>query len=188
MSLAAEDGERRNFHRSARALPAVCGHAGHITCHYDTAGHSLNSRLCRVPEARGNAFEELWRYVLNLYGWKPRKFRIPGEENDFTAIYQGLHILGEVRWFDPPMDGNKMRAFLAKLDPRPQTIGLFISYSGFDQGALGVRRRSANSKTVVTFIKEDIEEIMLESADPGPIFDEKLRDAYDFIFERTDEG
>ena len=139
------------------------------------------------PQARGNAFEELWRDVLDLYGWKPKKFRIPGEENDFTAIYQGSHILGEVRWFDSPMDGNKMRAFLAKLDPRPQTIGLFISHSGFDRGALGVRRRSANSKTVIIFDKDDIENVMLESADPGPIFDEKLRDAYDFIFEQTDE-
>jgi len=140
------------------------------------------------PQARGNEFEELWRNVLQLYGWKPKKFRIPGEENDFTAIYQGLHILGEVRWFDSPMDGNKMRAFLAKLDPRPQTIGLFISHSGFDRGALGVRRRSANSKTVIIFEKEDIEKVMLDSADPGPIFDEKLRDAYDFIFERTEES
>ena len=50
-SLVADDGERENFHRSARALPATRRHAGHITCRYDTAGHSLNSRLCRVPEA-----------------------------------------------------------------------------------------------------------------------------------------
>ena len=49
VSLAAEDGERRNFHRSARTLPAARGHAGPINPRYDTAGHSLNSRLCRVP-------------------------------------------------------------------------------------------------------------------------------------------
>jgi hypothetical protein len=49
VSLVAEDGERENFHRSARALPAARGHAGRITCRYDIAGHSLNSRLCRVP-------------------------------------------------------------------------------------------------------------------------------------------
>jgi hypothetical protein len=48
--LAAEDGERRNFHRSVRALPAARGYAGRITCRYDIAGHGLNSRLCRVPE------------------------------------------------------------------------------------------------------------------------------------------
>jgi len=50
VSLVAEDGERENFHRSVRALPAARGHAGRITCRYDIAGHSLNSRLCRVPE------------------------------------------------------------------------------------------------------------------------------------------
>ena len=48
-SLTAEDGECRNLHRSARTLPAARGHAGRITCRYDTASHSLNSRLCRVP-------------------------------------------------------------------------------------------------------------------------------------------
>ncbi len=138
------------------------------------------------PQARGNAFEELWRDVLAFYGWKPKKFRIPGEENDFTAIYQGLHILGEVRWFDKPMDGGKMREFLAKLDPRPQTIGFFISHSGVDRGGRSVVRRSVNTKTVVIFEEADIEKVML-GADPGPIFDEKLREAYDYIFERPTE-
>ena len=48
-SLAAEGGERRNLHRSARALPATRGHAGRFTHCYDIAGCSLASRLCRVP-------------------------------------------------------------------------------------------------------------------------------------------
>jgi hypothetical protein len=52
VSLAAEDGERRNFHRSARTLPAARGHAGRVNRRYDTAGHCLNSRLCRVPGVR----------------------------------------------------------------------------------------------------------------------------------------
>src|SRR5207248_5700733 len=52
VSFVAEDGERRNFHRSVRALSAARGHAGRITCRYDIAGHSLNSRLCRVPASR----------------------------------------------------------------------------------------------------------------------------------------
>jgi hypothetical protein len=48
-SLVAGHGECRNFHRSARAPPASRGHAGRITHRYGTAGHSLTSRLCRVP-------------------------------------------------------------------------------------------------------------------------------------------
>ena len=38
----------RNFHRSARTLPPPETRRA-ITCRYDTAGHSLSSRLCRVP-------------------------------------------------------------------------------------------------------------------------------------------
>lgn len=138
------------------------------------------------PHIRGIEFEQLWRDVLDLNGWKPKKFRIPGEENDFTAIYQGLHILGEVRWYAKPMNGGKMREFLAKLDPRPQTIGLFISHSGIDDGARSVIRRAANTKTVIAFGRDEIEQVLREAADPGPIFDEKLRDAYDYIFESTE--
>jgi hypothetical protein len=135
-------------------------------------------------QARGQAFEKLWREVLTFYDWRPKKIRIPGEENDFTAIYQGLHILGEVRWFDEPMNGGKMREFLGKLDPRPQTIGLFISHSGFDEGAWSVVRRAVNSKTVVLFDRKKIEAVLVEQVDPGAIFDEGLRNAYDYIFEQ----
>lgn len=101
------------------------------------------------PQTRGQEFEKLWRDVLEFHGWHPKKIRIPGEENDFTAIYQCLHILGEVRWFKKgePMNGGKMREFLGKLDPRPQTIGLFVSHSGLDAGAWSVLRRAVNSKT-----------------------------------------
>jgi hypothetical protein len=42
-SLEADDGERENFHRSARASPATSGHAGRFTHCYDIAGHSLTS-------------------------------------------------------------------------------------------------------------------------------------------------
>jgi hypothetical protein len=137
------------------------------------------------PQTRGQEFEKLWRDVLEFHGWHPKKIRIPGEENDFTAIYQGLHILGEVRWFkdDEPMNGGKMREFLGKLDPRPQTIGLFVSHSGLNDGAWSVVRRAVNSKTVIVFERDDIESVLVHHEDIGAIFNRKLRDAYDFIFE-----
>jgi hypothetical protein len=65
-------------------------------------------------QARGQEFEKLWREVLDFYGWKTKKFRIPGEENDFTAIYQGLHVLGEVRWFNEPINGRQVERVLGK--------------------------------------------------------------------------
>jgi hypothetical protein len=141
------------------------------------------------PQTRGQEFEKLWRDVLEFHGWHPKKIRIPGEENDFTAIYQGLHILGEVRWFkdDEPMNGGKMREFLGKLDPRPQTIGMFVSHSGIDNGAWSVVRRAVNSKTVTVFERADIESVLVHHEDIGEIFNRKLRVAYDFIFEEGQE-
>ncbi len=173
--------------RAESALPAVQRPLRKKASQTDIAKrYTRLTSPAMTAQDRGREFEKLWRDVLDSHGWKTKKFRIPGEENDFTAIYQGLHILGEVRWFAEAMNGAKIREFLAKLDPRPQTIGLFISYSGVDQGALSVVRRAVNSKTVVIFDKTDIDKIM-HGSNPGSIFDEKLRNSYDYIFERPAE-
>lgn len=139
------------------------------------------------PQDRGMEFERLWRDLLSFHGWHPKKIRISGEDNDFTALYNGLHILGEIRWFADPMDGGKMREFLAKLDARPQTVGLFVSHSGYDDGALSVIRRSVATKTIVLFYRTDIDKLLLHRADLGDLFSEKLRNAYDFLFERDEQ-
>lgn len=81
------------------------------------------------------------------------------------------------------MKSSKIRDFLAKLDPRPQTIGLFVSHSGIDNGAKSAIRRSNNTKTVIVFEKGDIECILLHGGDLGGIFSEKLRDFYDYMLE-----
>ena len=175
--------------RAERALPDIQSALQRATAQSGYSDrYTKLLRLGNTPHARGNQFEQLWRDVLDFHGWRPKKFRIPGEENDFTAIYQGLHILGEVRWHAEAMDGGKIREFLAKLDPRPQTIGLFISHSGVDDGARRVVRRSVNTKTVVIFGQDEIGRVLREATDPGLIFDEKLRAAYDYIFESSDNA
>lgn len=139
-----------------------------------------------TPQTRGIEFERLWREVLGFYGWHPRKITLAGEDDDFTAMRNTAHVLGEVRWFSEPMNGGKAREFLAKFDPRPATIGLFISFSGFDEGARSVLRRAVGSTSVVLFDRPEIDEILLGRADPGPLFDEKLREVYDYLFENQD--
>ena len=139
-----------------------------------------------TPQVRGIEFEKLWRDVLDFYGWKTKKIKLGGEEDDFTAIYLASHILGEVRWYKDPMTGDKVRSFSAKLDPRPQTTGLMISMSGFDEGAYAVARRVVHSKTIVFFSKDQIEKVIVSLVSPGEVFEEELRKVYDYIFEETD--
>lgn len=171
--------------RAERELPRLLESSQKAEQQAPSARATGNSGVQRFQCKRGGQeFEKLWREVLAFYGWRPKKIRIPGEENDFTAIYQGLHILGEVRWFNEPMNGGKMREFLGKLDPRPQTIGLFISHSGLDKGAWSVVRRAVNSKTVVVFEMREIEAVLVQRTDPAAIFDEGLRNTYDYIFEQ----
>ena len=152
---------KRDGRSAELALPDITAEAKRISGQRDFTGRYQRLGELKKPQIRGIRFEELWRDVLEFYGWRPKKIRIPGEENDFTALYQGLHVLGEVRWYEAPMPGGKMREFLAKLDPRPQTIGMFVSYSGIDEGARSVIRRSVNSKTVVVFEKPDIDAVLL---------------------------
>jgi hypothetical protein len=171
--------------RAEKELPEVLEFSARIQALEDFGKRYKGLKTAKITtQARGRDFEILWREVLEFYGWKPKKIRISGEENDFTAINQGLHILGEVRWFAKPMTGGKLREFLGKLDPRPQTIGLFISHSGLDDGAWSVIRRAVNTKTVVVFSKTEIEEVLLNHKDPAELFDDGLRDAYDHVFEK----
>jgi hypothetical protein len=150
-----------------------------ITTRYEELMESSDSR-----QVVGQRFEVLWRDVLSMYGWQPRKTRIPGEENDFTASYRGRHILGEVRWYKEPMDGGKLREFLAKLNARPTTVGVFISHSGIDEGAVRVMQRNAGRNPAVVFGREQIDDVLIRKADPGSIFEKLLRDVNDYLYEQ----
>jgi hypothetical protein len=187
--IAQEAGRNAGNEAGARAqadIPAILAGMGRANkVRGFSERYTALSSTTGSPQQRGIDFEQLWREVMTFYGWYPKKFGVPGENNDFTAIYDGTHILAEVRWYSEQMNGGKMREFLAKLDARPRTIGLFISQSGYDNGAVAAVRRSVNSKTVVLFSRLDIEAVLLEGRDPGPIFREKVRDVYDLLFEET---
>lgn len=137
------------------------------------------------PQKKGHAFEALWRELLNLYGWQAKKINLSGEGNDFTAIFDGHHILGEVRWEKQPLNGEEIHAFAGKLAPRPQTIGLVISHSGFDKGAYDVVKRHISNRTIVFFNIEHIEKIIVRLTDPGEVFSLELRNVYDYLFEKV---
>jgi DDE_Tnp_1-associated len=64
VSLVAGNGECENFHRSAQALPATSRHARHITRRYGTAGHSPNSRPCRIPDLHMGSWTSFLTFFL----------------------------------------------------------------------------------------------------------------------------
>lgn len=133
----------------------------------------------------GHEFESLIRDLLNVYGWQARKIQLPGEGNDFTAIFEGHHILGEAKWEKKPIGGEVVHAFAAKLAPRPQTIGILISFSGFADGAYAAVRRHIQNRTIVFIEKEHLDKIIVSLTDPGEIFSIELRNVYDYLFENV---
>lgn len=139
-----------------------------------------------IAQKIGHDFEVLIREIFDFYGWQTQKVTISGESNDFTGIYEGNHILGEVRWCTNQLDGDSVRAFTSKLIPRQQSIGLLVSYSGYNSGAYSVSRRNLDGGiTVIFFGKEEIDTIIKKLVDPGELFSKKLRDAYDFLLEKN---
>ena len=90
-SLAAEDGERRNFHRSVRTPPAARGHAGHVIRRYELsrAQFVLLEALVRgesvgeaIGRAAGQAGEDDDRFAADLGAW----FRDWTAEGFFVAV------------------------------------------------------------------------------------------------------
>lgn len=130
---------------------------------------------------RGVAFEKLVRSTFDFYGWKIKEVKKKGEQIDFTGIFEGNHIIGEVRWKAKPIESKEIRDFIGKLNPRPQSIGLFISCSGYTDDVKEVLTQNQD-KIVITFDSNDIEEIFIKETNPGDIFSKKLRDRYDLIF------
>lgn len=137
---------------------------------------------------RGHEFEQLWRDILDHYKWKAKKTRISGERNDFTAMFGAQHIVGEVRWLNRPISGDEMRAFANKLSYRSHSVGLMISFNGFDTGAVDVAQRNLISGSpIVLFDQSIVERVIMEKIDPGEIFQQFLRQSYDSLYENADD-
>jgi hypothetical protein len=109
----------------------------------------LRRRFERLAEMvdrprRGAAFERLLVALFDVFGLEPRaRLRRPGEELDATLILEGHVWLVEAKWTEEPTDPSALRDFASKLRDRPgQVLGLFVSLSGFTDGAVRAARGS----------------------------------------------
>lgn len=59
-------------------------------------------------QKRGVEFEKLIRNLLDFYGWNTKEIKKTGEQIDFTAIFEGNHIIGEIRWFTESIEAKEM--------------------------------------------------------------------------------
>lgn len=141
-------------------------------------------KTTETAQERGQKFELLWRDILNHHGWSAKKTRKSGEDNDFTAMFGAQHVVGEVRWEKKPITGSQMRDFTSKLTVRPQSVGLIIAYAGFDEGARSVAREQIKAgNTAILFDQNEINDVVEKWRDPGEVFQWKLREAYDMLYE-----
>lgn len=132
---------------------------------------------------KGKEFEALIVNLLNLYGWNAKNVNLGFEENDISAMYGTQHILGEVKYENKKVGVPHIRNFLSKLDPRPNTIGIFFSYSGFSLKTINRPLLHASyTKTVILFDGNEIDALFDGREDLNDLFQKKLRERYELIF------
>lgn len=126
----------------------------------------------RLSGLKPYSFEDLIMEILDRLDWI-RNIQITNRSRDggidFTGVYVGadsglkLSLIGEVKCWKNPVGVKTVREFmgvLAQLGKHQRNIGIYISASGFTEPAK--REIDRSSKRILTFVAEDLIEMMVE--------------------------
>jgi hypothetical protein len=121
---------------------------------------------------RGRKFDVFISKLLERYGWTTEpKIKGESEEIDVSIIKNSDIYLIECKWESKAIEAKKIRDFIVKIDKRPTINGIFISMSGFTNGAIKEIKDHLTKRLIIPFGKKDMEEILSEYSS----FDEKLK-------------
>lgn len=92
----------------------------------------------QAPQQRGYAFEQFLTDLFAFFDLAPRgAFKIKGEQIDGAFTHEGTDYLLEAKWREEQSSNADLFAFAGKIDGKlKNTLGVFISMSGFSQEAL----------------------------------------------------
>ena len=131
-SVQQEQAKRRQEYEATRSKAAFAQKLAGIRDGFATmvAAHD--------PQQRGRDLEAILRELFALFDLDPRgAFSVRGEQIDGAFSLDGDSFLLEAKWQDAPVNLEQLRdldgAVTANLD---NTLGLFLSVSGFSQAAL----------------------------------------------------
>lgn len=108
---------------------------------YDEKRQKLQARFMDIhsltPQQKGYALEKLFTDLMEASGIQVEKpFNNPGEQIDGAIKYEGRYYLIELKWTADQTDPVQLRNFYVKLLGKPDGRGLFLSMSGFTNGAV----------------------------------------------------
>ncbi|GAB3781389.1 restriction endonuclease [Dyella agri] len=89
------------------------------------------------PQERGYALEELFSELMRISGIPVEApFRIEGEQLDGAIKYDGHYYLIELKWTNARTDPKEIAHFYYKVEGKLGARGIFLSMSGFTDGAI----------------------------------------------------
>lgn len=96
------------------------------------------------PQPRGYALEAFLNRLFELFDIDSKgSFKIEGEQIDGAFTFQGQEFLLEAKWQDGATPSTDLDVFTAKIGRKlDNTLGLFISMSGFQPTAVSAHSRS----------------------------------------------
>jgi hypothetical protein len=108
---------------------------------YDQKREKLQSRFMDIqslsPQQKGYALEKLFADLMEAAGIPVEKpFNNLGEQLDGAIKYEGRYYLIELKWTADQTDPVQLRNFYVKLLGKPDGRGIFLSMSGFTNGAV----------------------------------------------------
>ncbi|WP_344087207.1 hypothetical protein [Luedemannella helvata] len=116
---------------------------------YDEALGQIKSDFVRLdasgdPQGRGRRFETVLYRLFELHDMQPRiAYSLPHEQIDGSFTFNTDDYLLEAKWCKPRIEREQADVFAAKIHRKGRnTLGLFVSVSGFTQGFLEVPHAS----------------------------------------------
>lgn len=102
------------------------------------------------PQRKGYALESLFTDLMRFSGIPVEEpFRIAGEQLDGAIKFDGHYYLVELKWTAGKTDPKELAHFYLKVDGKFQARGVFLSMSGFTEGAISTLPRGKELKILL---------------------------------------
>ena len=121
---------------------------------YDSKLGELREKFAEAhelePQKRGYALESIFTDLMRLSAIPVEEpFRIVGEQLDGAVKYDGHYYLLELKWTADKSDPKEIGHFYYKVEGKMQARGLFISMSGFTDGAIATLPKGKDLKILL---------------------------------------
>jgi hypothetical protein len=132
------------------------------------------------PQARGRRFEKLLGELFEHFDLSPRgSFRPDGEEIDGSIVHEGVHILVEAKWEKAPIESAPIGVFRQKVEDKLKTtLGLFVSMSGFSDGAV-LKAGGTGARSMILMDGAELMPVFEGQVDLGDLLARKIRRAHE---------